>query len=340
MKLLKQLCDLAGIPGREERVSAFISEALKGHVDELNIDALGNLIVLKKSKQANAKRIMIVAHMDEIGFYVKHIDDKGFLRIHNVGGFDTRQLLAKQVIVSNSSQEDFEGVIAASIKPVHISTAADKAAAIKISELFVDLGRSAEEVKKHIRVGDMVTLKPSFQDMNHHVSSKALDDRSGCWVLINALKQLNNSNYDVYGVFSVQEEVGVRGATTSAYGVEPDIGIALDVTLACDVPGTKEEDYVTKLGGGTAIKILDGYSISNRWLVDEFINLAESKKIKHQLEVLPAGGTDAAPIQLSRAGVASITLSIPCRYIHSSSEMVSQEDLNATLALLSAYLAT
>ena len=337
MDILRQLCNLPGIPGREERVASFIQETLKDSVDELRSDALGNLIALKKSSKPNAKRVMVVAHMDEICFYVKHIDDKGFLRVFNAGYFDTRQVMAREVLVSGFKQ-DLPGIMTAFIKPPHGTTAAERQHIPAVDELFVDLGLSVDEVKQKVRLGDMVTLKANFTDLGQVVSSKALDDRVGCWVLIRALQQLKDPDYDVYGVFSVQEEVGLRGATTSAYGLEPDIGIALDVTMALDIPGAKAEEQVSQLGNGVAIKILDNRSISTRWLVDEFIALAEKTETPYQLEVLTAGGTDAAPVQLSRAGVASITLSIPCRYVHTINEMVAKTDLEATVKLLTSYL--
>lgn len=338
MELLKQLCDLPGIPGREEKIRAFIESQLEDAVDELKIDLLGNLIAFKKGSSPKPKRVMIVAHMDEIGFYVKHIDDKGFVRVHNVGGFDVRQLLSKQVMLSTSKGQDLPGVLAANLKPPHTMKKTDGPFIPSVSDLFIDLGLSAENAKKQVRVGDMVTLKPSFQDLGDAVSSKAMDDRVGCWVLINTLKHLHGSEYDVYGVFSVQEEVGLRGATTSAFSLEPDIGIALDVTLAMDIPGAEAADYITELGKGVAIKVLDSSAISTRWLVDEFIEIAERENITYQLEVLTAGGTDAASVQRSRMGVPSITLSIPCRYVHTTSEMISKADAQATVVLLTSYL--
>ena len=338
MDLLKHLCDLPGIPGREERVRSFIESQLGGVVDDLSTDALGNLIALKKGSGTNPKRVMIIAHMDEIGFYVKHIDDDGFLRIHNVGGFDVRQLLSKHVTVTTSHGDDLVGVLMANLKPPHTLNKADAQKMPTVGNLFVDLGLNAEAVKERVRIGDMVTLKPTFQDMGKRVSSKAMDDRVGCWVLMNTLKNLQTPENDVYGVFSVQEEVGLRGATTSAFSLEPDIGIALDVTLAMDIPGAEAQDYISELGKGVAIKVLDGNSISTRWLVDEFVEVAEKNEIEHQLEILTAGGTDAAQIQLSRSGVPSITLSIPCRYVHTSAEMIDKEDAQATVELLTAYL--
>ncbi len=342
MKLLKQLSEIAGVPGREERVRVLIKQELTGVVDSLKEDALGNLIAIKKSDQKNAKRVMLSAHMDEIGFYVKHIDDKGFLRLQNVGGFDTRNLFARQVTVHGSvgKGKDLIGVMNPATKPVHIASAEERKKVPEMNEFAVDLGMSADKVKRHVRLGDMVTLIQEFRDLGEVVTGKALDDRVSCWIQIEVLKKLKKPSYDIYAVFSVQEEVGVRGATTSAFGLEPDIGIALDTTLAVDTPGTPGDQSVTELGKGAALKVMDSRSISTRWLLDEFIELAEKNDIDYQLELLPLGGTDAGAIQLSRRGVPSITLSTPSRYVHTVTEMVAKADLNAAIKLLTTYLET
>lgn len=338
MELLKQLSEVAGIAGREERVREIIKVALEGHVDEMSEDALGNLIAIKKSSQESAKRVMLSAHMDEIGFYVRHVSDKGFLRVHNVGGFDTRNLLARQVTVHASSGKDLIGVMNPETKPIHIATAEERKEIPKMSDFYIDLGLSAEDVKKQVRIGDMVSLRQSFYDLGEIVTGKALDDRASCWIQIETLKRLSNPKYDVYAVFTVQEEVGIRGAMTSSYKIEPHIGIALDTTLAVDTPGIEKDQSITEMGKGVALKIMDSGSISTRWLLDDFIDLAEEEKITYQLEVLPLGGTDAGAIQRSRHGVPSITLSTPSRYVHTVTEMVSKSDLQAATDLLIAFL--
>ena len=282
---------------------------------------------------------MVSAHMDEIGFYVRHVDDKGFLRVQNVGGFDTRNLFARQVTV-HTATGDLVGVMNPATKPIHISTPEERKKIPEMAEFAVDLGRSAEEVKKQVRVGDPVTLIQTFQDLGEVVTGKALDDRVNCYILVEVLKKLQNPVHDIYAVFSVQEEVGLRGALTSAYSLEPDIGIALDTTLAVDTPGAPVEQSVTRMGEGVALKVMDSSAISTRWLLDEFIALAERTGVPHQFEVLPLGGTDAGAIQRSRRGVAALTLSIPSRYVHTVTEMVAKSDVEASIKLLTRYLET
>ncbi len=339
MELLKRLSEAPGIPGREERIRELIQAEVEGLADEISTDALGNLVAVKNSAAPDAKRVMLAAHMDEIGFYVRHVDDNGFLRVQNVGGFDPRTLFARQVSVHASrSERDLVGILNPATKPVHVSTPEERKQVPTIAEFAIDLGLPVERVRDEVRVGDMVTLRQEFVDLGETVSGKALDDRVGCWIQIQLLRQLQSPRYQVYAVFSVQEEVGVRGATTSAFGLEPDIGIALDTTLAIDTPGIKPDQTITRLGQGTAIKVLDSRSISSRWLVDAFITLAEERDIPYQLEVLPLGGTDAGAIMVSRGGVPSLTLSTPSRYVHTVTEMVSKHDLDAAVALLQAFL--
>lgn len=338
MELLKRLSELPGVSGREERVRELIVSELDGVVDEVREDSLGNLIAVKKSTAQGAKRVMLSAHMDEIGFYVSHIDKKGFLRVHNVGGLDARNLFARQVTVHASSGEDLPGVMNPAAKPVHVSTEEERKKIPRIGEFAIDLGLDAARVAEDIRVGDMVTLRQEFLDLGDVVTGKALDDRASCYVQVEAVKRLANPAFEVVAVFSVQEEVGLRGAMTGAFGVEPDIGIALDVTLALDTPGSEEEEFITELGKGVALKVMDSSMISTRWLLDEFIATAEAGGIPYQLEVLPRGGTDGGAIQLSRGGVPAITLSTPTRYIHTVTEMAHKRDLEAAIKLLTRYL--
>jgi putative aminopeptidase FrvX len=334
--LLERLSEVAGIPGWEDRVRDLVTKELKGLADEVRSDALGNVIAHKKGK---GKKVMIAAHMDEIGFYVKHVDDKGFLRVQNVGGFDTRNLFARQVTV-HTSKGDLLGLMNPGGKFPLMASPEERNKVPTLPEFFIDLGLSADDVKKQVKVGDPVTLRQEAGQLGELFTGKAMDDRVAVFVLLESLKQLKGKKlpYDLYAVFTTQEEVGLRGAITSAYGVEPDIGIALDVTLAADTPGGPPDQAVTVLGKGVAIKVMDALSISDRGLVQTFINLAEKETITHQIEVLPLGGTDAAGIQKSRAGVPSITLSVPTRYVHTTTECVHLDDVTATIDLLSAYL--
>jgi endoglucanase len=338
LELLKQLSEVAGISGWEDRVCTLVEKELKGLVDDVRSDALGNIIAHKKGK---GPKVMIAAHMDEIGFYVKHVDDKGFLRVQNVGGFDTRNLFARQVTV-HTTKGDLLGLMNPGGKFPLMATPEERNKVPTVPEFFIDLGSSVEDVKKQVKVGDPVTLRQEAKELGRFFTGKAMDDRVAMFVVLETLKHLKGKKfpYDVYVVFTTQEEVGLRGAITSAYGVEPEIGIALDVTLAADTPGSPADQAVTEMGKGVAIKVMDGYSISHRGLVQTFVNLAEKKKITHQMEVLPSGGTDAAGIQKSRAGVPSVTLSIPTRYIHTVTECVHLDDVTATIDLLAAYLQT
>jgi len=336
--LLRRLSEAPGVPGREEGVRDLVAQELEGVVDSLQTDVMGNLIAAKESKKKKAKRVMLSAHMDEIGFYVRFIDDDGFLRVQNLGGFDTRNLFARQVTVHAASGEAIVGVMNPAVKPVHIATPDEREKVPKLPEFFVDTGLDAETVKARVRLGDPVTLRQPFEDLGAVVTGKALDDRVNCFILAELLKIVKKPAYDLYAVFSVQEEVGLRGAQTAAFAAEPEIGIALDTTLAVDIPGTPSEQRVTKLGGGVALKVMDSSSISTRWLLDEFIALAERHAVPHQLELLPLGGTDAGAMQRSRGGVPSLTLSIPSRYVHTVTEMVAKRDVEASLALLTHYL--
>lgn len=337
MELLKKLSQTPGISGREERIRAVIKEELEGLADEVRVDALGNVIALKKGK-TGSKKIMICGHMDEIGFVVSHIDDKGFLRFNPVGGFDPRTLVAQRVVVHG--REDLVGVLMPGLKPVHIMTPEEAKAPLKVTDFYVDLGRTKEEVEQLVRIGDPITLQREFVEIGANVSGKAMDDRVGVWVMLEALRQVQDHYADIYAVATVQEEVGLRGATTGAYGIRPDIGVALDVTLAVDGPGSNKQFQITALGEGAAIKVMDSASISNYKLVDFMRDLAEKHEIKYQMEILPRGGTDAGAMERSRSGCPVITLSVPTRYVHSNVETVNKEDLANTAKLLARFLET
>ncbi len=341
MDLLKRLSEAPGVPGREEQVRAVVRAELDGLVDELSVDAFGNLTAVKRSGKPGAPKVMVAAHMDEIGFLVRHIDDKGFLRVQQLGGFDPRNLFARQVDVHASlAGETLVGVMNPAGKPIHISTPEERTKVPTLDQFYVDLGLSGEQVKAKVRLGDMVTLRQPFQDLGAVVTGKALDDRTGCWILIEAIKRLDAAGMatDLYAVFTTQEEVGLRGAQTSAYAVTPDVGIALDTTLAVDTPEILEHLRVTQLGKGTALKVMDSSIISTRWLLDHFIELAEKNGIAYQLEVLPLGGNDAAALQKAREGAPSFTISTPSRYVHTVTEMVSKSDLEGAVQLLTAFL--
>jgi tetrahedral aminopeptidase len=340
MELLKRLSEAPGAPGREERIRQVIRREAEGLFDEIREDALGSLICVKaaaKKAGAKAPKVMIACHMDEIAFYVKAIDKEGRLRLTNVGGFDTRNLFARRVLVQG--KKDLYGVLNPAGRPIHIATEEEKKKIPQIHEFFVDLFLPKAEVQKLVRVGDPVTLVQDLMKIGPVFTGKAMDNRIACWVAINAIRKVaGGSAYDIYFVATVQEEVGCRGAGPSTYGIDPDIAIALDTTLACDTPGVTEEESPSKMGAGVAIKIMDRGSISDRGLIDDFVALAERGKIPYQLEVLTGGATDASSMQRTRRGYRTITISIPTRYIHTITESVHEKDLKASVDLLAAWL--
>ena len=356
-EFLRQLTETPGIPGREERIRDLILAETKGLWDETRVDAMGNLICLKratkKRRGAAPPKVMLACHMDEIGFYVRFIDENGFLRLQNAGGFDTRNLFARNVLVQG--KQDVVGVLNPAGKPIHLATQEERNKIPEIKDFYVDLFMPKKQVEKLVEIGDPVTLIQQTRMVGDCITGKCMDNRIAVWVGVNAVRQVYGhdlttgeakargraagSPYDIYFVASVQEEVGLRGAMTAAYAVEPDVGIAIDTTLACDTPGVGKDEAVTEIGKGVAIKVMDSASISHRGLFDEFISVAKKKRIKHQREILPRGGTDAGAVQRARAGTKAITISIPTRYIHTATESLNRKDAKAGVDLLAAWLA-
>ena len=338
LKLLKELSETPGVSGREERVRAVIEREAKGLFDDVTTDNLGSLIAVKRSKTQGAKRVLIACHIDEIGFYVRHVDEKGHLRIHNAGGFDTKNLLARRVLVQSSGGEDLVGLMNPSGRPTHTAKEEDKKKIPEITDFFVDLCIPAEEVKKKVRIGDPVTLIQEFSEIGQCVSGKCLDNRIAAFVALEAMRKAQNPKYDVILAATVQEEVGCRGAGPAAFATEPDVALAIDVTLAVDIPGVPEDERVTKQGDGVALTIMDSMTISHRPLIDAFEAVAKGRDIPYQLSILPRGGTDAGPMQRSRGGYKAMTLSVPTRYIHTVTECIHKRDLQSAIDLLAAWL--
>ena len=333
--LLKRLSEVAGVPGREERVREILQPELDKVFDDVGTDVMGNVIAVKKAQ--GKPRVLIAAHIDEIGFYVRHVDDRGFIRVQNVGGFDTRNLLARRVLVM-AKDGDLTGVMNPAGRPIHIAKEEDKKKVPEIGEFMVDLGLPGEVVKQKVRVGDPVTLVQAFSEIGNCVTGKCLDNRVAAWVVLEAMKKAKSPNYEVILACTVQEEVGLRGAGPAAFAAEPDLAIALDTTLCVDTPGVPEDERVTQQGAGVALKILDSSSISNRDFLDEVAAAGEKAGVKFQYSVLPRGGTDAGAIQRSRGGVRTITLAIPTRYIHTVTETIHKDDLQSAVDLLAAWL--
>jgi endoglucanase len=331
--LLAKICKTPGAPGFEQKVRALVLEELEGLVDQVEVDNMGNVYAIKKGK--SDKRVMIGAHMDEIGFMVTHIDDKGFIRFHTLGGFDPKTLTAQRVIIHG--KKDVIGVMAS--KPIHVMTQDERNKVAKLSDYFIDTGLTPEEVKDLIKIGDSVTREREFIEMGQCVNSKSLDNRLAVFILIEMFKNLKGKEvpYDIYGVFTVQEEVGIRGANVSALKINPDFGFGLDTTIAFDLPGAAPHEMITKLGEGTAIKIMDASTICDYRMVEFMKNTADKHKIKWQPEILTAGGTDTAGIQrMTQGGSIAGAVSIPTRHLHQVIEMANKSDIQASIDLLTA----
>ncbi|MES2588101.1 MAG: M42 family metallopeptidase [Bacteroidota bacterium] len=334
-KLLAEICKTPGAPGFEQKVRALVIKELTAYVDEIETDNMGNVYAIKRGK-AN-KRVMVGAHMDEIGFMVTHIDDRGFLYFHTLGGFDPKTLTAQRVIIHG--KKDIIGVMAS--KPIHVMTEEERGRVAKLKDYFIDTGLTKEEVFENISIGDPITREREYIEMGECVNSKSLDNRLAVFILIETLKSLKDKEvpYDVYGVFTVQEEVGIRGANVSALRINPDFGFGLDTTIAFDLPGAAAHEMITKLGEGTAIKIMDASTICDYRMVDFMKKTADKNKIKWQPEILTAGGTDTAGIQrMTQGGSIAGAISIPTRHLHQVIEMAHKEDIMGSVDLLCACL--
>ncbi len=340
--LLKKLCDTIGPSGFEDDVRNIVIEELKPYADKLWVDALGNVIALKKGSKGSS-RLMIAAHMDEIGLIVRYIDDRGFLRFQAIGGVNVRVLPGQRVLVKTGKGTIVKGVIG--VKPPHIMKPEEAKQVMDIKDMFIDIGVSSrdEAEKLGVRVGSVAVFDRELVRMGNsdYITGKSLDDRVGLATMIEAFKLIDNNEVDVYAVATVQEEVGLKGARVAAFSISPHAAIALDVTIASDVAGVPEPDWICRLGKGPAIKIVDGRNasglIAHPKIRDKLVEVAEKHKIPYQLEVLPGGTTDASIIALNKEGVPAATVSIPSRYIHSPAEVVHLEDVVNTIKLTAAF---
>ncbi|CAH0998856.1 Putative aminopeptidase YsdC [Neolewinella maritima] len=329
--LLRTICETPGVSGFERRIRNVILEELRELADEVSIDNMGNVIAVKKGRQP--KRVMVAAHMDEIGFIVNHVDDNGFIRFLPLGGFDPKTLTAQRVVVHG--RRDVLGVMGS--KPIHIMKPDERSKVVPITDYFIDLGLPKEEVDKLVGVGDPITRERELVEIGHCVTGKSLDNRVSVFILLEVLRELKGQDipYDLYATFTVQEEVGLRGAMGSVSHIDPDFGFGLDVTIAYDVPGGAPQERVTCLGGGAAIKVLDGSVISDYRMVNYLKGVARDKDISYQLELLPAGGTDTAAVQrYGKKGSIAGAISIPLRNMHQVIEMANQQDIADCIRLL------
>ncbi len=330
VSLLAEIAEAAGVPGFEQRIREIVLREITPLVDSVEIDNIGNVIALKKGNPGG-KKVMVAAHMDEIGFMVSHIDENGFLHFVPLGVFDPKTLTAQRVIVHG--REDLIGVMGS--KPIHLMTTEERAKTLHLEDFFIDLGMPFDEVSRLVRIGDPVSRERKLIEMGECVNVKSLDNRVSVFILIEVLRELQKTPYDFYAVFTVQEEVGIRGASVSAHHINPDFGFGLDTTIAYDTPGARPEESVTKLGKGTAIKLMDSSVICDYRMVRYMKEVAEANKITWQPEVLPKGGTDTAGIQrMATRGAISGAVSIPTRHIHSVIEMCHKDDIRGSIDLL------
>jgi len=313
--IIKKLVETYGPPGNEQQLREILIQEITEYVDGIKVDVLGNIIAHKKGN-GKSKRIMFAAHMDEIGLIITHIDKDGFLRFSPMGGIKVNNLIGDRVQFANGTK----GVISCE----ELKSWKD----IDINKLYIDIGvNSKDEAEKLVNIGDACGMTREFLDLGSRIVAKSLDDRIGCAILVEMIHKLKNIQLDndVYFTFTVQEEVGLRGAKTAAYAISPDLGIAIDITIAGDTPEPPKVDI--HLGKGPAIKLKDVSMITNPAVKKLMIDTAENHQIPYQLEVLPYGGTDAGAIHLTKDGILAGCISIPCRYVHSPSEMVDLQDV-------------
>lgn len=331
ISLFKSICETPGAPGFEDRIRQLILNEVRPYVDEIKINNMGNIYAIKRGKQQ--ERVMVAAHMDEIGFIVTHIDDQGFVRFHTLGGFDPKTLTAQRVVVHG--KKDIIGVMGS--KPIHVMSPEEKTKNPKTTDYFIDLGMPKKEVEKVVSIGDPITRMGELIELGNCVNGKSIDNRVSVYILIEAFKRLNKEElpYDVFGVFTVQEEVGIRGANVSSADIQPQFGIGLDTTIAFDLPGAQAHEQITRLGDGVGIKIMDASTICDYRMVDFMKKVAKKHNIKWQAEILPAGGTDTAGIQrMNDGGAISGAISIPTRHLHQVIEMANKEDIEESIQLL------
>jgi len=338
--LLQQLSDARGISGCEREVREIIEAAIDGLVDEQRVDTLGNLICLRRARrpvEGRPLKVMVAAHMDEIGLIVTGVNKDGTVRFDKVGGIDDRILLSKQVLIGQAA---VPGVIG--YRPIHLIARKEREAAPDLSRAAIDIGATSQSAAERlVSLGDPITFRTTYEALEpgalRCVKGKALDDRAGCAVLVELLQ--HDYAIDLYAVFTAQEEVGLRGARVAAYGIEPDLAFVLEGTICDDLPkGDEDTSHVTEVGKGPAITFMDRSFIADRRLVDLLVETAREEGIRYQFKKAAAGGTDAGAIHLSREGVPAVTVAVPCRNIHAPVSILSLNDLENTHRLMAAAL--
>ncbi|MBT2754503.1 M42 family metallopeptidase [Mesobacillus foraminis] len=334
LTMLKDLTDARGIPGNEREVREVMTKYIAPYSDELTTDGLGSLI----AKQGeNGPKIMVAGHLDEVGFMVTNIDEKGFLRFQTVGGWWSQVMLAQRVTVV-TRKGDVTGVIGS--KPPHILSPEARKKPVEIKDMFIDIGAVSKEEAEEwgVRPGDMVVPYFEFTVMNNEkmLLAKAWDNRIGCAIAIDVMRQLKNEKHEniIYGVGTIQEEVGLRGARTSAQLIQPDIAFGVDVGIAGDTPGVSNKEAMGKMGDGPQIILYDASMVSHKGLREFVTDVADELKIPYQFDALPGGGTDSGAIHTSNRGVPSLSITIATRYIHSHAAMLHRDDYENAVKLI------
>ncbi len=327
--ILRELSDAIGVSGNEDDVRGLIVDAVRDHVDQLEVDAMGNVLALKRGSGQDPLRVMLAAHMDEIGLMVIGHDDDGLLKVRSVGGIDGRLLPGTLFAVG---PDRLPGVIG--VKPIHLLESGEAEKAPKIEDLVIDIGaKDKDEAQKLAPLGTYATFATRFRELEEVVSGKAFDDRAGCAVLVELLRG-EPFAFDLHAAFTVQEEVGLRGARVAAFAIDPDCAFALEGTIADEIPKEKDVSPTTEIGKGPAITVMDRSFIADRRLVRLLIDTAEEQGVPYQIKQPGMGGTDAGAIHLAREGVPSATVAVPSRYIHSPVALMSLDDFDNTVRLM------
>jgi putative aminopeptidase FrvX len=339
IKLLGKLSNAFGPSGNEEDVAVIIRNELESCADETRVDKLGNTFFTHKGKKGYPK-VMLSAHMDEVGFIITFVEEDGFLRFDTLGGI-TDNILPGQRMLIRGEKSYIKGIIGT--KPPHIMTAEEQNKTIPKEDLFIDIGAENQKQAKEkgAEVGTLGVFDVEFTDIgNGYYRGKAFDDRAGCTVLIQAFKNLKDSPYNIVAVGSVQEELGIRGAKTAAWQIDPDYALALEGTFVADVPGTRPDRVSSKIKGGPVVTIMDKQAFTHPQILKTLIKTAKTKRIPYQFKKLPLGGTDAGAIHLTKAGVPSGTVALPCRYIHGPAQITHIDDLKNTIRLVTEFVKT
>jgi len=330
---LKELTGLSGVPGAENDVLEFIFDKIKDNCDEIYRDSIGNLIAVNRCGKTNPKKVMVCAHMDEVALIITKITDEGFLKFDTLGGIDTSVLVSKKVLVGSNA---LHGVIGA--KAIHLQKKEERTKGLKMEELYIDIGAGDKQTaQKNVSIGDYAVFDSHYVEFgNGLVKAKALDDRLGCDILIDLSKR--RYDYDLYLVFTAQEETGLRGAKVAVNRINPDLAMVLETTACSDTFGSEEKDYSTRLGEGVVLSFADLRTYYSKEILKDVVKVATKYGIPYQFKKTVSGGNDAGVVHTSCGGIKTITMSVPVRYIHSPSSVMSKSDFDAMKKLCEKYL--